>query len=412
MGYYRDVIMTLANPRIIAWEVTRRCPLACKHCRAGACDVAYDGELTTDECLRVIDSLYGVRGLAPAFCEGGFPLRGAYSPRNEPQCVSSGASSLDESGSKLPHSIRPMLIWTGGEPMSRPDILELVRHATARGIRSVMAPCGMMVTKESLFALKEAGIMACSFSLDGATAATHDAFRGVEGAFDIVTRAMDVAVSVGMPFQVNCTVSQLNRAELPAIRDIAIARGAKTMDLFFLVPVGRGRNLRDVSLSPDETEEVLHWMFEMEGKGGLRMRETCAPQAVRIWAQLSSRIESRRHDSIRLDNKEKSPPPAGCLGGKSFVFISHTGILQPCGFLDVPSGDLREHGFDFRRAYEASPVFKDLRNPDNYGGTCGICKFRADCGGCRARAYAATGDYMATETSCPLNAQGKKKVAL
>ena len=336
--------MCMAHPKVIAWEVTRRCPLACRHCRAGACDVAYEGELATTECLRVIDSL------------------ATFAPP-------------------------PMIIWTGGEPMARPDIFGLVRHATAGGIRSVMAPCGMMVTEETLTALKAAGVMACSFSLDGATAETHDAFRGVAGAFDTVNRAMDVAVSVGMPFQVNCTVSQLNRAELPAIRDITIARGARTLDLFFLVPVGRGRGLRDVSLSPADTEAVLRWAFEMDAQGPVRVRETCAPQAVRIWHALG----------------RPGAKPAGCMGGKTFVFISHTGILQPCGFLDVPSGDLRGHSLDFKRAYEASPVFKDLSDPGNYGGACGTCAFRADCGGCRARAYAATGDYMATETACPLN---------
>jgi len=328
-------------PRVIAWEVTRRCPLACKHCRAGACDVPYEGELTTDECKRVIDSL--------------------------PQGL--------------------MIIWTGGEPMSRPDIFDLVRYATARGIRSVMAPCGMLVTEESIAALKAAGVMACSLSIDGATASTHDAFRGVEGAFEMVTRAMDVARQAGMPFQVNCTVSQLNRSELPAIRERAIAQGAKTLDLFFLVPVGRGKNLRDLALTPTDTEGVLRWAFEMDAKGPIHVRETCAPQAVRIWHALG----------------KPGNHPAGCMGGKSFVFISHTGILQPCGFLDVDSGNLREADFDFQKAYEKSTVFKELSVPDTYGGFCGRCDFRVSCGGCRARAYAATGDYMGAETSCPLN---------
>jgi radical SAM protein with 4Fe4S-binding SPASM domain len=331
----------MKTPRVIAWEVTRRCPLACKHCRAGACDVPYDGELTTDECKHVIDSL---------------PLG-------------------------------LMIIWTGGEPMSRPDIFELVRYATARGIRSVMAPCGMLVTEESMAALKTAGVMACSFSLDGATAATHDAFRGVEGAFKMVTHAMDVAQQVGMPFQVNCTVSQLNSSELPAIRERAIAQGAKTLDLFFLVPVGRGKNLRDLALSPVDTEATLRWAFEMDAKGPIQVRETCAPQAVRIWNALG----------------KPGNHPAGCMGGKSFVFISHTGILQPCGFLDVDSGHLRNVGFDFQKAYENSTVFKELSAPDQYGGFCGQCDFRVSCGGCRARAYAATGNYMGAETSCPLN---------
>ena len=334
-----------AGPRVVAWEVTRRCPLACRHCRAGAKDRAYEGELTTSECLRVLDSL------------------AAFS--------------------------RPMIIWTGGEPMYRPDIIELVRGATARGLRSVMAPCGTLVTREALLALKDAGVTACSFSLDGATAESHDAFRGVAGAFDNVTRAMAVAVEIGMPFQVNATVSRLNKDELPAIREAAIARGARTLDLFFLVPVGRGVGLRDLALSPDETEQVLRWAFEMDRLGPIHVRETCAPQAVRIWHALG----------------EPGLQPAGCMGGRGFVFVSHTGILQPCGFLDVPSGDLRATAFDFKRAYESSRVFSDLSQPDRYGGACGACGFRRECGGCRARAYSATGDYMAAETSCPIAAK-------
>lgn len=332
-----------ASPRVVAWEVTRRCPLACRHCRAGAQNRAYDNELTTDECLRVLDSL-------AAFG-------------------------------------RPMIIWTGGEPMARPDILDLVRAATERGLRSVMAPCGTLVTRDSLLALKEAGVMACSFSLDGADAAAHDAFRGVAGAFENVTRAMSVAKEIGMPFQINATVSRLNKDTLPQIRQTAIERGARTLDLFFLVPVGRGATLRDLALPPDETERVLRWAFEMDQQGPIHVRETCAPQAVRIWHTLN----------------QPGQQPAGCMGGRSFVFISHTGTLQPCGFLDMPSGDLRAHGLDFRQAYETSPVFNDLRQTDRYGGTCGTCAFRNGCGGCRARAYAATGDYMAAETSCPLN---------
>lgn len=271
--------------------------------------------------------------------------------------------------------------------MSRPDIFDLVRYASERGLRSVMAPCGMLVTEESVADLKAAGVMACSFSLDGATASTHDAFRGIEGAFEMVTHAMDIARRVGMPFQVNCTVSQLNRSELPAIRERAIVQGAKTLDLFFLVPVGRGKNLRDLALSPADTEAVLRWAFEMDAKGPIHVRETCAPQAVRIWHALG----------------KPGNHPAGCLGGKSFVFISHTGILQPCGFLDVDSGNLRDVEFDFQKAYENSTVFKELSVPEACGGFCGRCDFRVSCGGCRARAYAATGDYMGAETICPLN---------
>ncbi|HNX33579.1 MAG TPA: radical SAM protein [Kiritimatiellia bacterium] len=330
------------GPRVVAWEITRRCPLACRHCRAGAKDCAYQGELSTDDCLRVLDSL------------------AAFS--------------------------RPMIIWTGGEPMYRPDILGLVRGATSRGLRSVMAPCGTLVTREALLALKDAGVAACSFSLDGSNAASHDAFRGVAGAFENVMRAMVVASEIGMPFQVNTTVSRLNKDELAAIREVAITHGARTLDLFFLVPVGRGAEMRDLSLPPRDAEAVLRWAFDMDRKGPIHVRETCAPQAVRVWHALG----------------RPGREPAGCMGGRGFAFISHTGVLQPCGFLNVPSGDLRACGFDFRMAYENSAVFNNLKRPDQYGGACGTCAFRFDCGGCRARAYAVTGDYMAAETSCPM----------
>ncbi len=334
------------GPRVVAWEITRRCPLSCRHCRGGAADRAYENELTADECLRVLDSLAGFT--------------------------------------------RPMIIWTGGEPMYRPDILQLVAAATERGLRSVMAPCGTLVTTDSLQRLKDVGVVACSFSLDGATEEEHDAFRGVAGAYRNVTRAMSVARDLGMPFQVNCTVSKLNADRLPAIRELAISLGAKTLDLFFLVPVGRGRGIADLAVDPATAERLLRWAFAIDQAGPIRVRETCAPQAVRIW------------EGMGLTGQ----PPSGCMGGRGFTFISHTGILQPCGFLDIPCADLRASDYNFKRAYLESPVFRDLRQPDRYGGHCGRCGFRTRCGGCRARAYAATGDYMAAEPGCVLNGNG------
>lgn len=330
-------------PRVIAWEITRRCPLACKHCRAGAANHAYENELTTEEAIKVLDSL------------------AAFS--------------------------KPMIIWTGGEPMNRPDILTLVRAATERGLRSVMAPCGTLVTRKALMALKEAGVMACSLSLDGATEREHDAFRCVPGAYRNVTRAMEIAREIGMPFQINCTVSKLNQHSLPAIREIAIERGARTLDLFFLVPVGRGKALRELALSSAESEIAMKWAFAMDRQGPIHVRETCSPQAIRVWESLG----------------RPGTRPSGCMGGRGFVFISHTGILQPCGFLDIPCGDLRQAGYDFKQVYLTSKVFCDLRQPDRYGGHCGVCVHRHSCGGCRARAYSATGDYMAGEPSCPMN---------
>ena len=262
-------------PRVLAWEVTRRCPLACKHCRAGAANIRYEHELTTEECRRVIDSLE-----------------------------------------------RTMIIWTGGEPMLRPDILELVSYATSRQLRSVMAPCGMLVTEERLAALKAAGVMACSFSLDGPDAASHDAFRGVAG-----------------------------EDRLDAIYDRAVELGASKLDLFFLVPVGRGKGIADYALSDAQTRQVLDWAFAKAKAGPLAVKETCCPSAPVYWTARGGEIAC-------------GPRPCGCLGGRGFAFLSHVGDLQTCGFIDVPCGNIRDFNCDFR-ALAATAV-----NPLGAHGTC------------------------------------------
>ena len=302
------------SPRVIAWEVTRRCPLKCRHCRAGAADVPYDRELSTAECLRVLDSL---------------------GPRP------------------------PMIIWTGGEPMLRPDILELVRHATTLGIRSVMAPCGMLVTEDRLRALKDAGVMACSFSLDGPDAASHDAFRGVPGAFDNVTRAMRIARGIGMPFQVNTTVSTLNLDRLPEIHAKAVELGAAKLDLFFLVPVGRGKGISQYALSSEQTTQVLDWAFDLAVRGPLAVKETCCPSAPAHWTSWCN--AHTRRPAAPTPSRQ---PPCGCLGGRGFAFLSHVGDLQTCGFIDRPCGNIRDFDCDFR-ALVASAA-----NPLGARGTC------------------------------------------
>lgn len=314
-----DGYVPFRMPRVLAWEVTRRCPLKCRHCRAGAADVADARELSTDACLRVLDAL-----AAPA------------------------------SARQTPRPAPPLVIWTGGEPMLRDDILALVSHATARGIRSVMAPCGMLVTEARLAALREAGVAACSFSLDGPDAATHDAFRGVPGAFDGVTRAMRIARALGMPFQVNVTVSTLNLGRLDALYDAAVRLGAAKLDLFFLVPVGRGRALARYALSSEQTDRVLDWAFAKAAEGPLAVKETCCPTAPCRWAQWA-----RVHAPGAA-----ARPPCGCLGGRGFAFLSHVGDLQTCGFVDVPCGNVRDFDFDFRALVAAAA------NPLGRSGSC------------------------------------------
>ncbi len=332
------------GPSVVAWELTRQCPLACAHCRGGARNTAYAGELTTAECLRVVATL-AAQG-------------------------------------------RPLLILTGGEPLCRPDVWEIAGSATAAGLRVVMAPCGASVNDVSVARMLAAGVKAISLSLDGATAESHDAFRGVPGAFATVMEAMACARRAGLPFQVNTTVSRLNHADLPAIRTLARDAGASQLDLFFLVPVGRGAALRDLALDPAAAEAALEWAVRANAEGPLRVKTTCAPQIVRV----------RRRLGVEGGDAGRA---GGCMAGRGFVFISHTGILQPCGFCDVPAGDLRAHGLDFAAAYAASAVFAQLRAVDGYGGKCGVCEYRRVCGGCRARALAACGDYLAEEPSCP-----------
>ncbi len=300
-------------PRVVAWEVTRQCPLKCKHCRASAANISYSNELSTAECKLVIDSL----------------------------CAAT------------PHP--PMIIWTGGEPMLRADIIELVSYATSKGIRSVMAPCGALVTKENLQALKAAGVMACSFSLDGADAATHDAFRGIDGAYEKVTNAMRIARETKMPFQVNTTVSTLNKNSLDDIYAKSLELGAAKLDVFFLVPVGRGKGIADYALSAEETKQVLDWCFNKAITGPLAIKETCCPAAPGYWREFMA----------------ANPPacaskhsPCGCLGGRGFAFLSHTGNLQTCGFIDVPCGNIRDAGFNF------ASLIKNAGNPLGVTGTC------------------------------------------
>ena len=287
-GEAKTSTVPFSLPRVLAWEVTRQCPLKCRHCRAGAANVPYAAELSTGECLRVIDSLP--------------PL---------------------------------MVIWTGGEPMLRPDILDLMRRATARGLRSVMAPCGMLVTEDRLRALQDAGVMACSFSLDGPNAASHDAFRGVPGAYDNVTRAMCIAREIGMPFQVNATISRLNVDRLDDLYSRALDLGASKLDLFFLVPVGRGKGIADYALSPEQTRQTLDWAFRKAKEGPLAIKETCCPSAPAYWTE-------------RGGESACGPRPCGCLGGRGFAFLSHVGDLQTCGFIEKPCGNIRDFGYDLR----------------------------------------------------------------
>jgi len=338
-------------PRLVAWEVTRACNLACAHCRASAVDRPDPSELSPDEGLDLIDQIADLGG-------------------------------------------QTILILTGGEPLLRPDVFELAAHGTLRGLRVVMAPNGTLINPQTAALMKRSGIQRISVSIDGAAAEDHDRFRGVDGAFDQLMRGLHYAREAGIEFQVNTTVTRHNLPQVEAIQELAVSRGAAAHHIFLLVPTGRGRQLTDEVISAEEYEKVLNWFYERRDQVDLQLKATCAPHYYRILRQ-RARAEGRPVDfaTFGLDAMSR-----GCLGGQGFVFVSHTGQVQPCGYLDLDCGQLREKNFG--TIYRESPVFLKLRDQSQYSGKCGRCEFWKVCGGCRARAFAATGDYLAEEPLC------------
>jgi AdoMet-dependent heme synthase len=343
--------------RMIAWEVTRSCNLACKHCRASAERGPYPGELSTEKCLQTLDEI---------------ALVGT-----------------------------PVIILTGGEPLLRHDIYELAAYGDQKGLRMVLATNGTLMTDSIVERLIASGIKRVSVSIDGAGAESHDDFRGVPGAFAGTMRGIDAMKRVGMEFQINTTITKGNLSEIASIHDLAHRVGAAAHHIFLLVPTGRGKEMADQEISPLQYEETLNWFFETGLKCNMQLKATCAPHYYRIFHQRQKELNGatgkiateRSRDVHSLHSMTR-----GCMGGSSFCFISHTGQIQPCGYLEIDCGQLKEKSFG--EIWENSPVFQDLRNLSLYKGKCGRCEFLKVCGGCRARAYEATGDYLAEEPYC------------
>jgi radical SAM protein with 4Fe4S-binding SPASM domain len=285
--------------------------------------------------------------------------------------------------------------------MLREDIYRLARYATDRSIRVVMSPCGHLITKETVGLIKDSGIQRISISLDGSNSRTHDAFRGVPGAFDAALRGIGFLAEAGIEFQINTTITKHNRDELQGILDLAKKLGAVAFNPFFLVPTGRGAAIADLELSPAEYEKALLWVYEKSRSETIEVRPTCAPHYNRI-ASKQRHTVPHNEALVKMPGSHPggSPKSRGCLGGAEFIFVSHRGRVQPCGFLDLECGDLRTSGFDLKTMYETSPQFLAIRDRTAYRGKCGKCDYLDSCGGCRARAYAAMGDYLDEEPFC------------
>ncbi len=347
-------------PQLVAWETTRRCALRCSHCRASAKDIPYENELSTEEGKKLLDNIASFS--------------------------------------------KPIIILTGGEPLMRPDIFELAAYGNKLGLKMALATCGIGLTPEIAQRFKECGIKRISLSIDGSTAETHDCFRNVPGAFETALKAAEVALKAGLQFQINTTVSKINVDDLPAILKLAVDIGASAFHPFMLVPVGRGQELENEMLDPEKYEAILGWIADEQARTPIPFKPTCAPHFHRIIREKKLYKPNNHPHEQSLDKGHQGHGmdflSRGCLGGLGFVFISHVGQVQICGFLEEKAGDVRAVNFDFKKIWDTSPLFLSMRDKKSYKGKCGECGFWQVCGGCRARALSMKGDYMEEEPNC------------
>ncbi|MFS8641057.1 MAG: radical SAM protein [Symbiobacteriaceae bacterium] len=323
------------SPVVTIWEVTRSCDLVCRHCRASAEPHRHPLELTTEEA----------------------------------ECLIDQAAEL---GTRL-------FVFTGGDPLKRPDLYQLIRRAADRRLHPSVTPSATpLLTRDNILRMAEAGAEAVALSLDGDEAELHDAFRGWEGSFRRTLEAAGYVREAGLRLQINTTVTRLNWRRLDRIARRVEELGARRWSVFFLVPTGRGAVLQP--LSAEEHEQVYHWLADLQPRVPFAIKTTEAPAYRRVLAQ-------------------RGAPPRAAIGdGKGFCFISHIGEVYPSGFLPVSAGNVRRASLI--ELYRESPLFRALRDPARLKGRCGRCPYREMCGGSRARAYAMTGDYLAEEPTC------------
>lgn len=341
------------NPlRLLFWELTSGCNLRCIHCRATAQPERIEGELSTEECFKIIDDIV-------TFAD-------------------------------------PILVLTGGEPLFRPDFFDIAGYARRKGLRVAMATNGTLVTPEIAHKVKELGIDRVSISLDGATAATHDAFRGIPGSFEAALRGFHNLKKEGVSVQFNTTVAKHNLHEIKDILDMVIKLGADALHIFMLVPVGCGVEIAEEQMVSAETyEELLNWFYEQSKKVPIELKATCAPHYHRVMRQRAK----EEGTTLTFETHGLAAVTKGCLAGSGVAFLSSKGQVQPCGYLPVKAGNIHEQ--PLHEIWASSEVFQNLRDADNLKGKCGACEYRKVCEGCRARAYAAgDGDYLAEEPYC------------
>jgi heme b synthase len=351
------------TPRLqmVAWEITRSCNLFCAHCRSSSTAGAYENEFSTEECLHLIDGILEVG--------------------------------------------KPVIILSGGEPLLRHDLFQIAKYAVEKGLRVVMGSNGTLITEEVAAKLKTIPISRVAVSIDFPTPELQDKFRGKVGAFQAAMAGIDRLHQAGIEVQINSTITRLNVRYLNGLLDLALEAGAVAFHPFMLVPTGRGRGLEAVEMSPEEYEQTLNWVYDKQKGLGNRIffKPTDAPHYQRIVRQRDSRANPQgvllgEKSATKARKDALNSMTRGCLAGTGFCFISHRGRVQGCGYLDVEAGNIRAKSFG--EIWMNSTLFRELRDLSNIKGKCGICEYKGVCGGCRARAYESTGDYLKAEPYC------------
>ena len=339
-------------PKWIAWETTQRCNLHCVHCRCSSELTSSEGDFTTAEAMSLIDDI-------ASFC-------------------------------------KPVLVLSGGEPLLRQDIFEIASYGTDRGLRVCMATNGTLVDDRVCGQMKQAGIRMVSLSLDGSTAAIHDDFRDCPGAFEGILRGAERLRAHGVPFLINSSFTKRNQHDIPNVFRLAKELGATAWYLFMIVPTGRGEDILSELISKEDYEEILTWHYEQEKRETeILMRPTCAPHYYRLVPQLAKRDGSR---FTRRTLKFSTGGAKGCIAAQSICLIDCFGEVKPCSYFPRSAGNVKQR--PFREIWEEAPLFRELRDFSAYKGKCGACEFLRVCGGCRARAEAIHGDYLAEEPYC------------
>jgi len=344
----RDYAQTPLN---VYWEMTQACPLACRHCRAAAVSTAHPQELKFQESLVFLRQL----------TEFGHPL--------------------------------PQLILTGGDPLARGDLFDLIDEARRLGIGLSITPAASpALTREVLARLKEHGVEGLGLSLDGSNADRHDSIRGVSGTFDRTIQAIGWARELGLPLQVNTLVSEETEADIPAVYELLKPLGVTRWSLFFLISVGRGKVLQP--LTPERGEALMNWIYKISKDAPFIVATTEAPSYRRV-ALLRMREEGLTGEQIKQSGSYRG---FGIRDGNGIMFVSHTGDICPAGFLPLAVGNVRRDRI--ADVYRNSPVFLALHDPNQFHGRCGVCEYHALCGGSRSRAYTATGDPLGEDPFC------------